>query len=85
MNLSDVSANEETAADSSIVGNESFESVDDPLNAHRAAGYATTFNTENPRISEACMLNSPISHWCHPYFRQVNRPKNIVQYHQHLF
>ena len=85
MNLSDVSANEETAADSSIVGNESFESVDDPLNAHRAAGYVTTFNPEIPRIIEACMLNSPILHWCHPYLRQVNRSKVFVQYHQHLF
>ena len=38
LNLLDVTAIDETAADSSIVENESFESVDQ-LNAHRAAGY----------------------------------------------
>ena len=38
LNLSDASAIDETEADSSIVENESFKSVDDPLKAHRAAG-----------------------------------------------
>ena len=35
-----------------IVENETFESVDDPLNAHRAAGYETTLVPEIPRIIE---------------------------------
>ena len=35
-----------------IVENESFESADDPLNAHRAAGYETTLVPEIPRIIE---------------------------------
>ena len=35
-----------------IVENESFESTDDPLNAHRAAGYETTLVPEIPRIIE---------------------------------
>ena len=35
-----------------IVENESFESVDDPLNAHRAAGYETTLIPEIPIIIE---------------------------------
>ena len=38
--------------DSSIVENESFESVDDPLNAHRAAGYQTILVPEIPRVTE---------------------------------
>ena len=52
LNLSDISAIDETEADSLIVENESFESVDDPLNAHRAAGYETTLVPEIPRIIE---------------------------------
>ena len=35
-----------------IVENESFESVDDPRNAHRAAGYETALVPEIPRIYE---------------------------------
>ena len=38
-NLSGVSANDETEANSSIAENERFELVDDPLNAHSAVGY----------------------------------------------
>ena len=52
LNLLDASAIDETEADSSIVENESFESVDDPLNAHRAGGYETTLVPELPRITE---------------------------------
>ena len=52
LNLLDASAIDETEADSSIVENGSFESVDDPLNAHRAAGYETTLVPEIPRIYE---------------------------------
>ena len=52
LNLLDVSAIEETEADSSIVENESFVSVDDPLNAHRAAVYETILVPEIPRIIE---------------------------------
>ena len=50
LNLSDSSAINETEADSLIVENESFESVNDPLNAHRAAGYETILVPEIPRI-----------------------------------
>ena len=46
LNLPDISAIGETAENSSIVKNESFESVDDPLNAHRAAGHETTLAPE---------------------------------------
>ena len=42
LNLSDASEVDETKANSSIVGNESLESVDDSLNAHRDSGYETT-------------------------------------------
>ena len=35
-----------------IVENESFESVDDPLNAHKIVGYETTLVPEIPRIIE---------------------------------
>ena len=35
-----------------IVENKNFESVDDPLNAHRAEGYETTLVPEIPRIIE---------------------------------
>ena len=35
-----------------IIENESFESVDDPLNAHRAAGCETTLVPDIPRIIE---------------------------------
>ena len=52
LNLSDASPIDETEADSSIVENESFESVDDPLNAHRAGGYETTLVPEIRRITE---------------------------------
>ena len=52
LNLPDISAIGETAENSSVVENESFESVDDPLNAHRAAGYETTLVPEIPRITE---------------------------------
>ena len=52
LNLSDISAIDETEADSFIVKNEIFESVDDPLNAHRDAGYETTPVPEIPRIIE---------------------------------
>ena len=52
LNLLDVSAIDETEADSSIVENESFVSVDGPLNAHRAAVYETTLVPEIPRIIE---------------------------------
>ena len=52
LNLPEVSAIDETEGDSLIVENESFESVDDPLNAHRTAGYETTFVPEIPRIIE---------------------------------
>ena len=48
----DVSAIDESEADNSIVENESFESVYDKLNAHRAAGYETTLIPEIPRIME---------------------------------
>ena len=51
LNLSDVTAIDETAADSSIIENESFESVDQ-LNAHRAAGYEITLFPEIPRIND---------------------------------
>ena len=50
LNLSDISAIDETEADSFIVKNEIFESVDDQLNAHRAPGYETTPVPEIPRI-----------------------------------
>ena len=50
--MSGISAIDETEADSSIVENESSESVGDPWNAHRAAGYETTLVPENPRITE---------------------------------
>ena len=42
LNLSDISEIYETQADSLIVENKSFESVDDPLNPHRTEGYETT-------------------------------------------
>ena len=43
LNLSDILATDEIEADSLIVENDSFESVDDQLNAYRAAEYETTF------------------------------------------
>ena len=52
LNLSDISAIDETEAYSLIVENESFESVDDPLNAHKIVGYETTLVPEIPRIIE---------------------------------
>ena len=52
LNLPDISAIGETAEKSSIVENESFESVDDPLDGHKAAGYEITLVTEIPRIIE---------------------------------
>ena len=52
LNLPDISVIGETAANSSVVENESFESVDDALNAHWAAGYETTLVPEIPRIIE---------------------------------
>ena len=52
MNLSDISAIDETEADRLIVENESSESVDDPLNVHKAVGYETTLVLEIPRIIE---------------------------------
>ena len=52
LNLSNASGIDETAADSSIVENESFESVDDPLNAYRAAAYGATLAPGVPRITE---------------------------------
>ena len=50
LNLSDISATGETKADRLIVENESFQSVDDPLNARRAAGYETTLVSEIPSV-----------------------------------
>ena len=45
---------------SSIVHNESFESVDDPLNAHRPAGYGTTPVPEIPRtINDDNVIMAP--------------------------
>ena len=52
LNLLDISATDETEADRLIAENESFESADDPLNAHRAAGYETTLVPEISRIIE---------------------------------
>ena len=52
LNLSDIPVIVKTEADSLIVENESFESVDDPLNAHRAAGYQTILVPEIPRVTE---------------------------------
>ena len=52
MNLSDISAIDETEADRLIVENESSESADDPLNVHKAVGYETTLVLEIPRIIE---------------------------------
>ena len=52
MNLSDISAIDETEADRLIVENESYESVDAPLNVHKAVGYETTLVLEIPRIIE---------------------------------
>ena len=52
LNLSDISANDETEGDNLIAENENFESADDPLNAHRAAGYETTLVPEISRIIE---------------------------------
>ena len=52
LNLSNASAIDQNEADSSIVENESFESGDDSLNAHRAAGYETILVPEIPRIYE---------------------------------
>ena len=48
LNLSDVSATDETEGESSIAENESFESVDGPLNAHSAPGHETTLTPEIP-------------------------------------
>ena len=42
----------ETESDSFIVENESFESVDDPLNADKATGYETILIPQIPRIIE---------------------------------
>ena len=55
LNLSDVSAIDETATDSPIVENENFESVDDPLNAHRVARYETTLAPEIPESLKMVM------------------------------
>ena len=52
LNLSDISANDETEGDNLIAEYENFESADDPLNAHRAAGYETTLVPEISRIIE---------------------------------
>ena len=52
LNLPDISAIGETVENNWIVENENFESVDDPLNAHKAAWYETTLVPEIPRIIE---------------------------------
>ena len=52
LNLSDISSIDETDADILAVENESFESVDDPLNVHRTTGYETTLVPEIPTIIE---------------------------------
>ena len=62
LNLLDASAIDETEADSSIVENESFESVDDPVNTHRAAGYETTSVAEIPRIIEDDNVTVALGH-----------------------
>ena len=52
LNLLDASAIYKTESDSLIVANESFESMDDPLNADKATGYETTLFPQIPRIIE---------------------------------
>ena len=70
LNLSDIPVIVKIEADSLIVEIGSFESVDDPLNAHRAAGYETTLIPEIPIIIEDVNVimvpglgKTPVSAW----------------------
>ena len=79
LNLSNIPAIDETEADRLIVENKSFESVDDPLNAHRAAGYKTTLVPEIPKIIEDDnVIMAPAGFFSSTFLQLVNGSKNSI-------